>query len=158
MLRQHANGCYPLQRPYCTPQRGGGVTMTTGDVEEVCPMQHPSLTHHQFIVQVGGVRELEVGTNTVWGEADCFIQYHFPTQSEDSSTGQYSPSPLPLLYLLVNVLRSDSTAISHQHHPVHAQPCLRPRDCALHEPAWSHACWTGSGHCMWKGDEWPHSI
>lgn len=86
LLRQHADGMYTLQRPYTAPQN---TATATGDVEGVCPRpQHPSLTHHQFIVQVGGVRQLEVGLNTVWGEADCFVQYHFPTQSEDSCVGQ----------------------------------------------------------------------
>ena len=27
---------------------------------------------------VSGVRGLSVFNNTVWGEADCFVQYHFP--------------------------------------------------------------------------------
>ena len=31
---------------------------------------------------VSGVRGLSVFNNTVWGEADCFIQYHFPTLSD----------------------------------------------------------------------------
>ena len=28
---------------------------------------------------VSGVRGLSVFSNTVWGEADCFVQYHFPS-------------------------------------------------------------------------------
>jgi hypothetical protein len=46
--------------------------------------QDSSYTHHQFTVQVEGIRALEVAANTVWGEADCFIQYHFPALSEES--------------------------------------------------------------------------
>ena len=32
-----------------------------------------------------GVRGLSVFSNTVWGEADCFVQYHFPTASEEAA-------------------------------------------------------------------------
>ena len=35
--------------------------------------------HHTFDVRVSGVRGLSVFNNTVWGEADCFVQYHFPS-------------------------------------------------------------------------------
>ena len=35
-----------------------------------------------FVVTVDGVRGLAVFSNTVWGEADCFVQYHFPTTGE----------------------------------------------------------------------------
>ncbi len=33
-----------------------------------------------FEVTVEGVRDLTAFNNTVWGETDCFVQYHFPTQ------------------------------------------------------------------------------
>lgn len=32
-----------------------------------------------FEVTVNGVRDLSAFNNTVWGEADCFVQYHFPS-------------------------------------------------------------------------------
>ena len=47
-----------------------------------------SLVHHKFKVQVEGVKGLEVAKNTVWGEADCFVQYHFPTESHHSHPTQ----------------------------------------------------------------------
>ena len=34
---------------------------------------------------VSGVRGLSVFNSTVWGEADCFVQYHFPHVSEPQS-------------------------------------------------------------------------
>ena len=37
-------------------------------------------TQHVFEVVVEGVRDLSLFTNTIWGEADCFVQYHFPKQ------------------------------------------------------------------------------
>ena len=41
------------------------------------------MLQHHFIVRVEGIRELEVASSTVWGEADCFVQYHFPTLLEE---------------------------------------------------------------------------
>ena len=35
---------------------------------------------HIFEVSVEGVKGLVLGEDMIWGEADCFIQYHFPTQ------------------------------------------------------------------------------
>lgn len=37
---------------------------------------------HVFEVIVEGVRGLPQLDNIVWGEADCFVQYHFPSQSQ----------------------------------------------------------------------------
>ena len=38
-----------------------------------------------FDVTVSGVRGLSVFNNTVWGEADCFVQYHFPSIANEQS-------------------------------------------------------------------------
>ena len=35
---------------------------------------------HIFEVSVEEVKGLVLGEDMIWGEADCFIQYHFPTQ------------------------------------------------------------------------------
>lgn len=35
---------------------------------------------HQFEIIVEDIRGLSVFGNTVWGETDCFVQYHFPFQ------------------------------------------------------------------------------
>ena len=35
---------------------------------------------------IEGVRNLSAFNNTVWGETDCFVQYHFPTQLPDEDT------------------------------------------------------------------------
>ena len=40
---------------------------------------------HVFIVCVEGVREMTAFASTVWGEADCFVQYHFPSVGDGSS-------------------------------------------------------------------------
>lgn len=39
---------------------------------------------------MGGVRQLSAFSNTVWGEADCYVQYHFPTLSDqDPEEGMF---------------------------------------------------------------------
>lgn len=35
-----------------------------------------------FEVVIEGVRGLALFENMIWGEADCFVQYHFPVQSQ----------------------------------------------------------------------------
>ena len=37
---------------------------------------------HQFEVTVVGVRSLTTLSASVWGEADCYVQYHFPKQKD----------------------------------------------------------------------------
>lgn len=39
---------------------------------------------HVFLVCVEGVRDMTAFTSTVWGEADCFVQYHFPSVGNGS--------------------------------------------------------------------------
>lgn len=48
-------------------------------------LSFPGCVCHVFEVTVDGVRGLSVFSNTVWGEADCFVQYHFPTVSEEAT-------------------------------------------------------------------------
>ena len=49
------------------------------------------IVEHQFEITVEDVRGLSVFGSTVWGETDCFVQYHFPfqrlQQSSDTSEG-----------------------------------------------------------------------
>ncbi|XP_072546756.1 C2 domain-containing protein 3 isoform X2 [Salminus brasiliensis] len=44
-----------------------------------------ALNEHVFLVRVERVRGLTPLQSTVWGEADCYIQYLFPAQEEDAS-------------------------------------------------------------------------
>ncbi|KAJ8027861.1 C2 domain-containing protein 3 [Holothuria leucospilota] len=37
---------------------------------------------HIFEVVIEGIRSLPQGEDVVWGEADCFVQYHFPSQEK----------------------------------------------------------------------------
>ena len=36
-----------------------------------------------FELCIEGVRDVNAFASTVWGEADCFVQYHFPTLTSD---------------------------------------------------------------------------
>ena len=45
------------------------------------------LLNHMFVVRVCGVKGLSVFDSTVWGEADCFVQYHFPAASGTEEAG-----------------------------------------------------------------------
>lgn len=40
------------------------------------------VVEHQFEIVVEDVRGLSVFGSTVWGETDCFVQYHFPFQGQ----------------------------------------------------------------------------
>ena len=40
------------------------------------------MREHLFVVRVERVKGLTPLQSTVWGEADCYVQYTFPTQEE----------------------------------------------------------------------------
>ncbi|XP_037402613.1 C2 domain-containing protein 3 isoform X3 [Pygocentrus nattereri] len=44
-----------------------------------------ALSEHVFLVRVERVKGLTPLQSTVWGEADCYVQYAFPAQEEDAS-------------------------------------------------------------------------
>ncbi|KAM9170693.1 C2 domain-containing protein 3 isoform 1-T1 [Pangshura tecta] len=46
------------------------------------------LMEHAFNIHVGNVKGLTPLQSTVWGEADCYVQYYFPVQEPDSSVLQ----------------------------------------------------------------------
>ncbi|XP_038617671.1 C2 domain-containing protein 3 [Tachyglossus aculeatus] len=47
--------------------------------------QRDGLVEHTFEVHVEKVKGLAPLQSTVWGEADCYVQYYFPAQETDSS-------------------------------------------------------------------------
>lgn len=49
------------------------------------------MREHLFMVKVEKVNGLMPLQSTVWGEADCYIQYNFPSQ-EDDPTAQVDPN------------------------------------------------------------------
>ncbi|XP_032076212.1 C2 domain-containing protein 3 [Thamnophis elegans] len=44
------------------------------------------LVEHTFEIHIEGVQGLTPLQSTVWGEADCYVQYHFPVQKSESET------------------------------------------------------------------------
>ncbi|XP_063416182.1 C2 domain-containing protein 3-like [Mytilus trossulus] len=46
-----------------------------------------SIVEHIFEVVIEGLRGLTAFENMMWGEADCFVQYHFPAQSNNQVKG-----------------------------------------------------------------------
>ena len=42
---------------------------------------------HVFEVSIEGMRGLQLLESMIWGEADCFIQYHFPSQTHTKQQG-----------------------------------------------------------------------
>ncbi|XP_038063110.1 C2 domain-containing protein 3-like [Patiria miniata] len=64
-------------RPGHYLERGEAVTRNMAEQDST----QDELVEHIFEVVVEGVRGLPQLEDTVWGEADCFVQYHFPSQS-----------------------------------------------------------------------------
>ncbi|XP_076468573.1 C2 domain-containing protein 3-like isoform X2 [Babylonia areolata] len=62
-----------------------------------------SSVEHSFEVVVQGVRGLKLLDTMIWGEADCFVQYFFPSQGQAKQQG-------PTLVLAMPSLRSFRTA------------------------------------------------
>uniref|UniRef100_A0A8C0INB3 C2 domain containing 3 centriole elongation regulator n=1 Tax=Chelonoidis abingdonii TaxID=106734 RepID=A0A8C0INB3_CHEAB len=52
------------------------------------PAKVEGLMEHAFEIHVGNVKGLTPLQSTVWGEADCYVQYYFPVQEPDSSVLQ----------------------------------------------------------------------
>ncbi|KAK6296719.1 hypothetical protein J4Q44_G00328610 [Coregonus suidteri] len=50
--------------------------------QNVKPSPEESMREHLFVVKVESVKGLTPLQSTVWGEADCYVQYTFPTQEE----------------------------------------------------------------------------
>ncbi|XP_031563486.1 C2 domain-containing protein 3-like [Actinia tenebrosa] len=44
-----------------------------------------SVVDHQFEITVEDIRGLSIFKSTVWGETDCYVQYHFPSQIQQST-------------------------------------------------------------------------
>ncbi|XP_046560040.1 C2 domain-containing protein 3-like [Haliotis rubra] len=46
------------------------------------PPSMDSAVEHVFEVVIEAIRDLKLFDNMMWGETDCFIQYHFPSQAQ----------------------------------------------------------------------------
>ncbi|XP_077984214.1 C2 domain-containing protein 3-like [Glandiceps talaboti] len=69
--------------------------------------QEDTAVEHTFEVVVEGVRGLPQLENAVWGEADCFIQYHFPSQQNQQS--QTDGPTIPQAVTMVTPHRTATT-------------------------------------------------
>uniref|UniRef100_S4RAL3 C2 domain containing 3 centriole elongation regulator n=1 Tax=Petromyzon marinus TaxID=7757 RepID=S4RAL3_PETMA len=58
------------------------------------PEQYGLREEHVFEVHVGSVRGLVPLQSGVWGEADCYVQYHFPAQPNADEPVPFPPAPL----------------------------------------------------------------
>ena len=67
----------------------GGVTpevlMSPGLPSQGKAAADKAMREHVFVVRVEKVNGLAPLQSTVWGEADCYVQYSFPSQEEDTS-------------------------------------------------------------------------
>ena len=45
------------------------------------------VVEHLFEVSVTSIQGLRLVEDMIWGEADCFVQYHFPAQSQLTQQG-----------------------------------------------------------------------
>ena len=50
------------------------------------PLQE-HIVEHQFDFSIEHVKGLRLLDNMIWGEADCFVQYHFPAQTQLKQQG-----------------------------------------------------------------------
>jgi hypothetical protein len=70
-------------------------------VEIVDGVDNEGAVEHVFELCVEGVRDVGAFASTVWGEADCFVQYHFPTLTSDEDEmgnfGLHDIVPMPIL-------------------------------------------------------------
>ena len=103
----YASGQYSLQLPH---RAHTGVRRTHQDTSTkpggsgippaLCAHQGEDVgaVEHVFTVCIEGVREMTAFASTVWGEADCFVQYHFPSVSSDDDDEHGQSPSLSLMY------------------------------------------------------------
>lgn len=91
LQQQYASGRYTLQRPHRAPtemRKTQHCLMSTKPssrvpAEVVDDIHNEGAVEHVFELCIEGVRDIGAFASTVWGEADCFVQYHFPTRTTD---------------------------------------------------------------------------
>ena len=112
LVKEYSAGSYPLHRPAMqgshaaeTATQENVASPTTEDTKRTQCSQHqphnPDHDHstsaeammlmdHEFVVCVCGVTGVDEEAGVVWGEADCYIQYHFPTLTQHSTSDSRS--------------------------------------------------------------------
>ena len=61
-------------------------TLTVLFLPQTTAAQEAILREHLFVIRVEKVNGLTPLQATVWGEADCYVQYNFPSQEADLAT------------------------------------------------------------------------
>ena len=101
LQQTYASGHYTLQLPHRAPtearktQRHHTSTKPNSRAppEVVNDVRNEEPVEHVFKLCIEGVRDVSTFASTVWGEADCFVQYHFPTlTSDEDEIGQSLPN------------------------------------------------------------------
>ena len=116
---------------------------------------------HVFEVVVEGIRDLSLFANTIWGEADCFVQYHFPKQLqqlEEDGRQQGKPSSIADDDIELHPYRTSTTlctpdpSFSHETKHILTLPVDTPVQKAL------MACYRagGMGIELWKRFYYPN--
>ena len=61
--------------------------MYSGRVGALPDVLREHVVEHVFEFSVLAIKGLRLQENMIWGEADCFVQYHFPAQSRLKQQG-----------------------------------------------------------------------
>lgn len=123
--------------------------------------QEETMREHLFVIRVEKVNGLTPLQSTVWGEADCYIQYSFPWQERDPAAKMdqnlietskailvhktfnlrltfFFPLHHPDLHLNSN--RRKSEAVSYYHNSVCPRPDVWPHWDSCPFSSWRSAC------------------
>ncbi|ELU08216.1 hypothetical protein CAPTEDRAFT_197535 [Capitella teleta] len=75
----------PIVSPFSGDHYGRlQVLLAMGSLEQIMSIQQAKKVEHVFEVSVDSIQGLSLLENMIWGEADCFVQYHFPSASAAS--------------------------------------------------------------------------
>ena len=177
LQQQYASGCYTLQRPHRAPAEARKMlrhlTSTTKPITSRVPIEgvdgvdNEGVVEHVFELCVEGVRDVGAFASTVWGEADCFVQYHFPTlTSDEDEVGESLTLLRPFFWQRTHSVfkyrwwfGGISSSLSHCHYSVRPQSIFLPWDSSLlaarGRPASAkvpHNCLRG--RTGWRGALW----
>ena len=57
----------------------------------------------------------------MWGEADCFVQYHFPTQSQVDYPGAPNTKRGQYCNMVISIVRGEADCFVQYHFPTQSQ-------------------------------------
>ena len=110
LLQHYAGGKYILQRPYLAPvparpEPPSQVEPGWKEVEDVEAVVRGTdasrlgtdLISHQLVFTIRSVKNLPELNSEIWGAADCFVQYHFPSQNMQVEETTSRDTPFPFI-------------------------------------------------------------